>query len=58
MRRTDADVQYVASPDDETSKVRRGISSAIFSGTVKNDVHVTVAVNHFATVFRVVFQFD
>lgn len=58
MWRAYADVQHVASSDDKTSKIRRRISSAIFSGPVENDVHVTVTVNHFAAVFCVVFQFD
>jgi hypothetical protein len=57
-RRAHANVQYVTSSDDKASKIRRGISPAIFSRTVENDVHVTVTVDHFAAVFRIVFEFD
>ncbi len=49
-----ADVEHVASPNDQAAKVRRGVPATIFSGAVENYVHVAVAVDHLTPVLSIV----
>jgi hypothetical protein len=53
-----ADIQNITSSDDETPKVRRRIPASVFTCSVKNDVHMTVAVDHLATILGIILQPD
>ena len=53
-----ADVEDVTASNNKTTKIRGWVSAAEFPSTVKYDVHVAVAVYHFATVLGVVLQTD
>ena len=53
-----ADVEDVAAPDYQAAKVCGWVSSSVFSCSVQDDVHVAVAVDHFASVFCVILESD
>lgn len=53
-----ADVQDVTSSNDQASKVSRGISSSKFPGTVEDNVHVAVAIDHLSAILGVILQAD
>ncbi len=57
-RLTYADVEDVAASNNQAAEVRGRISSSVFSCSVKNNVHVAITVNHFASVFRVILEPD
>jgi len=53
-----ADVENVASTQDQVSEVCSGRIASVLGGSVKDYVHVTVAVDHLAAVLDVILQSD
>ncbi len=52
-----ANVQNIAASHDQASKVCGWVTPAEFPCSIKDYVHVTVAVEHLSPIFSVVFQF-
>ncbi len=56
--RIDANIENVASPNDETPEIRGRISAPVLPGAIKDDVHVTVTIDHLPAVFAIVLKAD
>jgi hypothetical protein len=57
-RRCHGDVEDVASPNYEASIVGGCLASPILSGSIQDDVHVAIAVDHLAPIFSIVLELD
>ena len=53
-----SDVEDVASSNYEASIVGGRLASPILSGSIEDDVHVAVAVDHLAPIFSIVLELD